>query len=78
MGKWFYILLAMLPMLSCVGQKDDPVPELRLVADLTALNVTAGESATFTVYSGAEDVTAFAAIRNVTDGTDLEGNVHPV
>ena len=75
MGKWFYILLAMLPMLSCVGQKDDPVPELRLVADLTALNVTAGESATFTVYSGAEDVTAFSMIRNLTDGTELEGNV---
>jgi len=75
MGKWFYILLAMLPMLSCVGQKDDPVPELRLVADQTALNVTAGESATFTVYSGAEDVTAFSMIRNLTDGTELEGNV---
>lgn len=75
MGKWFYILLAMLPMLSCVGQKDDPVPELRLVADLTALNVTAGESVTFTVYSGAEDVTAFSMIRNLTDGTELEGNV---
>jgi len=75
MRKWFYILLALLPMLSCVGQKDDPAPELRLVADLTALNVTAGEFATFTVYSGAEDVTAYAAIRNVTDGKDLEGNV---
>ena len=75
MRKWFYLLLALLPMLSCVGQKDDPAPELRLVADLTALNVTAGESATFTVYSGAEDVTAYAAIRNVTDGKDLEGNV---
>ena len=75
MRKWFHILLAILPMLSCVGQKDDPMPELRLVADLTALNVTAGESATFTVYSGAEDVTAFAAIRNLTDGTDLESNV---
>ena len=62
-------------MLSCVGQKDDPTPELRLVADLTALNVTAGESATFTVYSGAEDVTAYAAIRNMTDGIDLESNV---
>ena len=75
MKKLLHILLAFLPVLSCVGQKDDPVPELRLMADLTALNVTAGESATFTVYSGAEDVTAFAAIRNVTDGTDLEGNV---
>lgn len=75
MRKWFYILLALLPMLSCVGQKDDPAPELRLVADLTALNVTTGEFATFTVYSGAEDVTAYAAIRNVTDGKDLEGNV---
>ena len=75
MRKWFYILLAILPMHSCVGQKDDPVPELRLVADLTALNVTAGECATFTVFSGAEDVTAFATIRNLTDGTDLDGNV---
>jgi Outer membrane protein Omp28. len=75
MKRLLHILLAFLPVLSCVGQKDDPVPELRLMADLTALNVTAGESATFTVYSGAEDVTAFAAIRNVTDGTDLEGNV---
>ena len=75
MRKWFYLLLAILPMLSCVGQKDDPAPELRLVADLTALNVTAGESATFTVFSGTEDVTAYAAIRNVTDGKDLESNV---
>ena len=75
MRKWFYILLAILPVLSCVGQKDDPTPELRLVADLTAINVTAGEFATFTVYSGAEDVTAYAAIRNLTDGTPLEGNV---
>ena len=75
MRKWFYLLLCFLPMLSCVGQKDDPAPELRLMADLTALNVTAGEVATFTVYSGAEDVTAYAAIRNLTDGTSLEGNV---
>ena len=75
MRKWFYLLLCFLPMLSCVGQKDDPAPELRLVADLTALNVTAGEFATFTVYSGAEDVTAYAAIRNLTDGTPLEGTV---
>ena len=75
MRKWFCLLLCFLPMLSCVGQKDDPTPELRLVADLTALNVTAGEFATFTVYSGAEDVTAYAAIRNLTDGTRLEGNV---
>ena len=75
MRKWFYLLLAILPMLSCVGQKDDPAPELRLVADLTALNVTVGESATFTVFSGTEDVTAYAAIRNVTDGKDLESNV---
>ena len=43
MRKWFYILLLLLPMLSCVGQKDDPALEVRLVADLTALNVTAGE-----------------------------------
>ena len=75
MRKWYYFLLACLPILSCVGQKDDPVPELRLLADLTALNVTAGESATFTVYSGAEDVTAFATIHNMTDGMDLEGPV---
>lgn len=75
MRKWFYILLLCLPILSCVGQKDDPVPEVRLTADLAALNVTAGEQATFTVFSGAEDVTADAVIRNVTDGTDLEGNV---
>ena len=75
MRKWFYILLAILPVLSCVGQKDDPTPELRLVADLTAINVTAGEYATFTVFSGAEDVTAYASIRNVTDGKDLESNV---
>ena len=75
MRKCFYILLLLLPMLSCVGQKDDPALEVRLVADLTAINVTAGEQATFTVFSGAEDVTADAEIRNVTDGTVLEGNV---
>ena len=45
MRKWFYILLLLVPMLSCVGQKDDPAQEVRLVADLTALNVTAGEQA---------------------------------
>lgn len=75
MRNWFYILLLLLPMLSCVGQKDDPAPEVRIVADLTAINVTAGEQATFTVYSGAEDVTADAEIRNVTTGTVLGGNV---
>ena len=75
MKKWLFILLSFLPVFSCVGQKDDPVPELRLLADLTALNVTEGECATFTVLSGAEDVTAYATIRNVTDGTDLEGPV---
>ena len=76
MRKWLsIILLAFLTMLSCVGQKDDPAPEVRLLADLTALNVTAGEQTTFTVFSGAEDVTADALIRNLTDGTDLEGNV---
>ena len=75
MKKWLLILLAFLPVLSCVGQKDDPAPELRLVADLTTLNVTEGERATFTVLLGAEDVTAYATIHNVTDGTDLEGSV---
>ena len=75
MRKLFYIFLLLLPMFSCVGQKDDPAQEVRLVADLTAINVTAGEQATFTVFSGAEDVTVDAEIRNVTDGTVLEGNV---
>jgi thiol-disulfide isomerase/thioredoxin len=42
---------------------------------LTAVNVTEGERVTFTVLSGAEDVTPYATIHNVTDGTDLEGNV---
>ena len=55
MKRWIYILLALVSALSCVGQKDDPIPEPRLTADLTALNATAGETATFTVYSGAED-----------------------
>ena len=74
MRKWLYInLLVILSMLSCVGQKDDPVPEVRLVADLTALNVTAGEKTTFTVFSGAEDVTEYAVIHNVTEETDLDG-----
>ena len=72
MKKWLYILLLLLPMLSCVGQKDDPTPELRLLADMTSLNVTAGEQATFTVLSGAEDVTADARIRNVADGKYLK------
>ena len=75
MRKWLHILLLLLPMLSCVGQKDDPTPEVRLLADLTAVNVTAGESVTFTVLSGAEDVTEYATIHNVTTGTDLESNV---
>ena len=77
MNKWLHILLlAFLPMLfSCVGQKDDPAAEVRLVADFTALDVKAGEFATFTVYAGAEDVTADATILNLTDGTSLEGNV---
>jgi thiol-disulfide isomerase/thioredoxin len=75
MKKWLLILLACLPVLSCVGQKDDPAPELRLLVSLTTLNVTEGEQATFTVLSGSEDVTAYATIHNVTNGTDLEGNV---
>ena len=77
MNKWLHILLlAFLPMLfSCVGQKDDPAVEVRLVADFTALDVKAGEFTTFTVYAGAEDVTADASILNLTDGTQLEGNV---
>ena len=75
MKRWFYILLALVSTLSCVGQKDDPIPEPRLTADLTSLNATAGETATFTVYSGAEDVTEYATIRNLTDDTVLEGNV---
>lgn len=75
MRKWLYILLLSLPVLSCVGQKDDPAPEVRLTVDLAAINVTAGEQATFTVFSGTEDVTADAVIRNITDGTDLQGNV---
>lgn len=75
MKRWFYILLALVSALSCVGQKDDPIPEPRLAVDLTALNATAGETATFTVYSGAENVTEYATIRNLTDETVLEGNV---
>ena len=77
MNKWLHILLlAFLPMLfSCIGQKDDPAVEVRLVADFTALDVKAGEFTTFTVYAGAEDVTADASIHNLTDGTLLEGNV---
>lgn len=75
MKRWIYILLALVSALSCVGQKDDPIPEPRLTADLTALNATAGETASFTVYSGAEDVTEYATIRNLTDDTVLEGNV---
>ena len=75
MKKWLYILLAFLPMLSCVGQKDDPAAEVRLVADFSVLNVTAGDSTTFTVLSGEEDVTEYATIRNETDGTVLEGAV---
>ncbi len=74
MKRWIYLLLALVSALSCVGQKDDPIPEPRLTADLTALNATAGETATFTVYSGTEDVTEYAVIRNLTDDTVLEGN----
>lgn len=75
MRKWLFVLFAFLPVLSCVGQKDDPAPELRLTADLTAVNVTAGESATFTVLSGGEDVTAYATILNETLDRVLESNV---
>lgn len=74
MKRWIYLLLALVSALSCVGQKDDPIPEPRLTADLTALNATAGETATFTVYSGTEDVTEYAVIRNLTDDTVLEEN----
>ena len=74
MKRWIYLLLALVSALSCVGQKDDPIPEPRLTADLTALNATAGGTATFTVYSGTEDVTEYAVIRNLTDDTVLEGN----
>ena len=32
MRKWFYILLLLLPMLSCVGQKDDPALDVTVSA----------------------------------------------
>lgn len=73
MRKGLLILFALLTALSCVGQRDDPAPEVRLAASATALNVTEGESALFTVYSGDEDVTEYAQIRNCTDDTLLPG-----
>ena len=73
MRKGLLILFALLTALSCVGQRDDPAPEVRLAASATALNVTEGESALFTVYSGDEDVTESAQIRNCTDDTLLPG-----
>ena len=73
--RFAIIFFALLAVLSCVGQKDDPVPEIRLTVNASLLNVTRGDSALFTVYSGEDDVTSGALICNCTDGTVLPGPV---
>ena len=72
MKKGLIILLSILAVLSCVGQKDDPVKELRLIASNSVLDLSRGDSVLFTVYRGDEDVTLRALIRNCTDGTLLD------
>lgn len=71
MRKGLLIWFALLTAFSCVGQKDDPAPEVRLAVSAAALNATEGEAALFTVFSGDEDVTEYALIRNRTDDTVL-------
>ena len=68
MRRIFYIVSILLAAAGCVGQKDDPV-NIVMTSDRSEINVTAGESATFSVIFNGEDVTDFADISFVSGTT---------
>ena len=77
MRRLFYIAAILLAAVSCIGQKDDPV-SIVMTSDRSEVNVTAGESAVFSVLFNGEDVTEFAEIIFVSGTTaepSLAGNV---
>lgn len=68
MRRYIYIAVFLLSVVGCVGQKEDPV-NIVLKSDRSEINVTAGESAVFSVLFNGEDVTEFADISFVSGTT---------
>lgn len=77
MRRFIFIAVFLLAVVGCVGQKEDPV-NIVLKSDRSEINVTAGESAVFSVLFNGEDVTEFADISFVSGTTSdpaLDKNV---
>jgi len=77
MRRYIFIAFFLLAFVGCVGQKEDPV-NIVLKSDRSEINVTAGESAVFSVLFNGEDVTEFADISFVSGTTSdpaLDKNV---
>lgn len=77
MRRLIYIVSILLTAVGCVGQKDDPV-NIVMTSDRGEINVTAGESAIFTVLYNGEDVTEYAEISLISgeaEGISLAKNV---
>ena len=77
MRRFIFIVVFLLSVVGCVGQKEDPV-NIVLKSDRSEINVTAGESAVFSVLFNGEDVTEFADISFVSGTTSdpaLDKNV---
>lgn len=68
MRRYIFIVVFLLSVVGCVGQKEDPV-NIVLKSDRSEINVTAGESAVFSVLFNGEDVTEFADISFVSGTT---------
>lgn len=68
MRRFIFIVVFLLSVVGCVGQKEDPV-NIVLKSDRSEINVTAGESAVFSVLFNGEDVTEFADISFVSGTT---------
>lgn len=68
MRRFIFIVVFLLSVVGCVGQKEDPV-NIVLKSDRSEINVSAGESAVFSVLFNGEDVTEFADISFVSGTT---------
>jgi thiol-disulfide isomerase/thioredoxin len=68
MRRFIFIVVFLLSVVGCVVQKEDPV-NIVLKSDRSEINVTAGESAVFSVLFNGEDVTEFADISFVSGTT---------
>ena len=68
MRRFIFIVVFLLSVVGCVGPKEDPV-NIVLKSDRSEINVTAGESAVFSVLFNGEDVTEFADISFVSGTT---------